>query len=118
MSTRACVRASSPRDKKRVLRLLEQVRKPHRGPLPSELAEQVKACGGYFGRAAGEALTLIALSDQAALNESGSDTEVRALLTPFLAADRSLAVVPVGELAEVKRILVRFGVLVCDALPR
>ncbi|MDR7476061.1 MAG: helicase-associated domain-containing protein [Armatimonadota bacterium] len=109
-------RAGGSRTK--VLHLLDELRQLHRGPFPSELAEQVKAWGGYYGHAAVETLTLIEFRDQAALEELRQHSALRAYLTPFPAGDRALAVVPAEKLAQVKEILARFGVRVKDGLIR
>ncbi len=104
--------------KNKVLRLLEELNKLHRGPFPSTLVEQIKAWGGYYGQAAVETLTLIEFRDQAALDELREHPELQAHLTPFPAGDRALAIVSVEKLAQVKEILARFGVRVRDGLRR
>ena len=102
--------------KARVQRLLEELAKLHRGRFPPELTEQIKAWGGYYGRAAAETLTLIEFRDQAALDELSAHPDLQAYLTPFPAADRALAVVPAEKLPQVKEILARFGVQVKEGL--
>ena len=104
--------------KNKVLRLLDELGHLHRGSLPDKLVEQVKAWGGYYGRAAAETLTLIEFRDRAALDELREHPDLQAYLTPFPAQDRALAVVPAEELARVKEILAFFGVRVKDGLRR
>ncbi|MFN3761609.1 MAG: helicase-associated domain-containing protein, partial [Anaerolineae bacterium] len=50
-------------ERSRVLRILEELHRLHRGPFPDRLAEQIKAWGGYYGHAAAETLTLIEFRD-------------------------------------------------------
>ncbi len=107
-------RAGGSRSK--VLHLLDELGKLHRGPFPGKLAEQIKAWGGYYGQAAVETLTLIEFRDQATLDELRQHPELRSCLTPFPAGNRALAVVPAEKLAQVKEILARFGVRVKDGL--
>jgi len=102
--------------KAKVLRLLEELGKLHRGPFPTELTEQIKAWGGYYGRAAAETLTLIEFRDQAALEELVAHPDLQAYLTPFPTADRALAVIPAEKLPQVKEILGQFGVQVREGL--
>ena len=104
--------------KNKVRRLLEELDRLHRGPFPNKLVEQVKAWGGYYGRAAAETLTLIEFRDQATLDELREHPELQAYMIPFPAGDRALAVVPVEKLTQVKEILARFGVRVRDGLQR
>lgn len=107
-------RAGGSRGK--VLNILEELAKLHRGPFPRQLAEQIKAWGGYYGRAAVDTLTLIEFRDQAALDELSRHPDLQVYLTPFPAGDRALAVVPTGKLVEVKEILSRLGVQIKDGL--
>lgn len=100
----------------RVLQMLEELRRLHRGPFPDELTEQIKAWGGYYGSAAVETLTLIEFGDPVALEELGERPELRGALIPFPAGDRALAVVPTERLAEVREILARLGVRVREGL--
>ncbi len=104
--------------KDKVLRLLDELGRLHRGPFPSKLAEQIKAWGGYYGDAAVETLTLIEFRDWSALEELGEHPELQACLTPFPAGERALAIVPAEKLAQIKEILARFGVHLRDGLPR
>jgi len=103
-------------NKRKVLRMLEELKKLHRGSFPARLIEQIKAWGGYYGDAAIETLTLIEFRDQAALDELRGQANLQELLTPFPAKDRALAVVPTQALEEVKEILERFGVRVAGGL--
>ncbi|MBU0702551.1 MAG: helicase-associated domain-containing protein [Chloroflexi bacterium] len=102
--------------KAKVLRLLEELGNLHRGPFPAELTEQIKAWGGYYGRAAAETLTLIEFRDQATLEELIGHPDLQPYLIPFPTADRALAVVPTEKLPQVKEILARFGVQVKEGL--
>jgi hypothetical protein len=107
-------RAGGSRNK--VLSLLEELGKLHRGPLPDRLVEQVKAWGGYYGNAAAETLTLIEFANRTALDELAQQPDLRALLTPFSAGERALAAVADGNLAQVSEILARYGVRVAGSL--
>ncbi len=102
--------------KAKVLRLLKELGRLHRGPLPTQLSRQIKAWGGYYGRAAAETLTLIEFHDRAALEELANHPDLKAYLTPFPTKDRALAVVPSGKLAQVKKILEQLGVQVTKGL--
>ena len=102
--------------KTKVLRLLEELGHLHRGPFPTELTEQIKAWGGYYGNAAAETLTLIELRDRATLDELIGHPDLQSCLTPFSTQDRALAVIPSEKLAQVKEILARFGVQVREGL--
>lgn len=105
-------------DKNKVRQLLHELRELQRGPFPASLVDQIKAWGGYYGRAAAEALTLIEFRDQATLDELREHPELQAHLSPFRAGERALAVVPAEKLAQVKQILARLGVQVRDGLWR
>jgi hypothetical protein len=98
------------------LALLEELQKLHRGPLPEKLLERIKIWTGYYAGAAIETLTLIEFDDQATLAELQQRPDLRALLTPFPAGERALAVVPAAQLPHVKDILVRLGVNLRDGL--
>ena len=102
----------------RVLRLLEELGRLHRGPLPKGLVEWIKAQGGYYGHAAAETLTLIEFRDQATLEELREHPKLRVLLTPFPAGNRALAVVPANKLPQVQEILAHLGVHVKHGLQR
>ena len=99
-----------------VNRLLDELRKLHRGRLPEPLVTRLKAWGGYYGQAAAETLTLIEFSDPVALQELSQHPALQASLTPFSAGDRALAVIPTNRLAEIKEILAGFGVQVKEGL--
>jgi len=104
-------------DKARVLDILQELDKLHRGAgLPPELVEQIKAWGGYYGDAAAETLTLIEFRDPSALEELAQHPDLKAYLTPFPAGNRALAIVPQDKLAHVKDILAGLGVSVRDSL--
>ncbi len=100
----------------RVLRLLEELARLHRGPLPPALVERVKAWGGYYGDAAVETVTLVEFADAEALDELLERPDLQALLTPFPAGTRALAMVPAGRLAELKEILAALGMRVREGL--
>lgn len=102
--------------KAKVLSLLEELAKLHRGQFPTDLTEQIKAWGGYYGRVAAETLTLIEFRDQAALEELAAHPDLQPCLIPFPAADRALAVVSAEKLPQVKEILGQFGVQVREGL--
>jgi hypothetical protein len=114
LTERSVRRAGGSKDK--VLRFLEELGKLHRGTLPANLEERIKAWGGYYGSAAVETLTLIQFRDQEALDELRQQLDLRPYLVPFPAGDRALAAVPGDKLAEVKEILARFGVSVKEGL--
>lgn len=102
--------------KGKVLRLLEELAKLHRGTLPANLEAQLKAWGGYYGSAAAETLTLLQFHDQEALDELRQQPELQPYLAPFSAGNRALAVVPGDKLAEVQELLARFGVATREGL--
>lgn len=107
-------RAGGSRNK--VLRLLDELRKLHRGPLPDELVTQIQSWGGYYGQAAIETLTLIEFQDQPILQDLSKHPDLQPHLTPFSAGNRALAVVSTEKLVEVKEILARFGIRIKDGL--
>ena len=84
--------------------------------MPTQLSRQIKAWGGYYGRAAAKTLTLIEFHDRAALEELANHPDLKAYLTPFPTKDRALAVVPSGKLAQLKKILGQLGVQVTKGL--
>lgn len=100
----------------KVLRILDELRELHRGRFPEALADQIKAWGGYYGDAGAETLTLIEFRDQATLRELREHPELHALLTPFPAGDRALAVVPENRLEQASEMLTRYGVQVKEHL--
>jgi hypothetical protein len=102
----------------KVLRLLEELSKLHRGQLPETLVEQIKAWGGYYGNAAVETLTLIEFRDQSALDELRRHPELHKYLAPFPAGNRAFAVVQADKLTHVKKILDHFGVRIKDGIRR
>ncbi len=107
-------RAGGSRNK--VLAVLDELSKLNRGVLPAKLADQLKAWGGYYGDAAVETLTLVEFRDQTTLDELYTRPEIGVYLTPFLAGNRALAIVPVEKLAELKETLARLGVPVKKGL--
>jgi len=102
--------------KHKVMRLLDELTKLHRGSFPAQLVEQLKAWGNYYGDATAETLTLIEFRDHAALEELRQHAELQEYLLPFSSEKRALAVVPEEQLAQVKEILARFGVRVTEGL--
>jgi hypothetical protein len=102
--------------KGKVLRLLEELGKLHRGALPANLEKKIKAWGGYYGSAAAETLTLIQFRDQEALDELRQQPDLQPYLVPFPAGNRALAAIPGDKMAEVKEILARFGVSTREGL--
>jgi hypothetical protein len=108
LSAQLVRRASGTKTK--MLRLLEELAKLHRGEFPQELVEQLKAWGGYYGNAAVETLTLIEFRDQDILAELETHPSLQPYLSPFPAGNRALAVVPRDKLAEVHDILTSLGV--------
>jgi hypothetical protein len=104
--------------KARVLRLLEELERLHRGPLPDELVAQIKAWGRYYGDAAFDTVTLIEFRDQMTLHELNARPELAPYLTPFVAGERALAVVSAEDLPQVRKILNRLGVDVEEGLQR
>jgi hypothetical protein len=101
-------RAGGSRGK--VNRVLDELSRLQRGALPEGLPALIKAWGGYYGKARAETLTLVQFRDQEALDELRRQPALGALLTPFPADKRALAVVPTERLAELEEILGRFGV--------
>ena len=99
-----------------MLRLLEELGKLHRGAIPPNLVQQIKACGGYFGSAAAATLTLFEFRDQDALEELRQHPDLRRCLTPFSAGNRALASVPADKLTETKEILACLGVVTREGL--
>ena len=100
--------------KKKVQAILDELGRLHRGRLPGELVEQVKAWGGYYGSAAVGTYTLVEFRDQETLAELRQRPDLRDVLQPFPAGDRALALVPPDRLAEVQAILTRLGVKVVN----
>jgi hypothetical protein len=104
--------------KNKVLHLLAELGRLHRGTLPARLVEQIKAWGSYYGSAVAGTLTLVEFRDQETLDELRTHPQLQELLTPFPAGSRALAVVPADRLAEVHEILNRLGVPVREGLVR
>ena len=102
--------------KNKVLRILDELGKLHRGVLPGELIEQIKGWGGYFGDAAVETLTLVEFRDRATLDELRRHADLKSVLLPFPAGNRALAVVPRDELDRVRESLARLGVQIRDGI--
>lgn len=102
--------------KGKVLRLLEELGRLHRGSVPESVREKVKAWGDYYGNAAAGTVTLIEFRDQETLEELRQHPDLKPYLTPFSAGSRALAAVAGDRLAEVQEILARFGVSVRSGL--
>lgn len=100
-------RASGSRSK--VERLLDDLRKLHRGELPEALVTQIKTWGGYLGQAKMETLTLLEFTDAEALVELRRHPLLQPYLSPFSAGNRSLVVVAADQLETVKKILTDLG---------
>jgi hypothetical protein len=105
-------------NQKKVLTLLDELTKLHRGRLPDELIEQVKTWGHYYGTVASETLTLLEFHNQTILDELRQLPELGEHLTLFPDTDRALAIVANGKLAEVRKTLARFGINVKKEVAR
>lgn len=102
--------------KNKVLRILDELGKLHRGVLPGELIERIKRWGGYYGDAAVETLTLVEFRDRATLDELRKNLDLKSLMLPFPAGNRALAIVPRDELDRVREILTRLGVQIREGI--
>lgn len=103
-------------NKDRVLRMLEELERLHRGPLAPELVARIKAWGRYYGDAATETLTLIEFRDRLTLQELVARPELAPHLKPFPAGERALVVVSTADLPRVREILDQLGVEVREGL--
>ncbi len=104
--------------KSKVLRLLDDLARLHRGPLPDKIITQLKAWGGYYGNAATETLTLIEFRDHDTMAELLAQPDLQAKLTPFPTTDRAIASVAPGDLGAVKTTLISLGIDIKGQLPR
>ncbi|MGD1991876.1 MAG: helicase-associated domain-containing protein [Anaerolineae bacterium] len=104
--------------KERALRLLGELDRLHRGPLPEDLVAKIKAWGRYYGDAATETVTLIEFRDRMTLQELSARPELASYLTPFVAGERALAVVSAEDLPRVREVLNQLGVEVQEGLRR
>jgi len=104
--------------KNKVLWALGELRKLHRGRLPTELVDKIKAWGGYYGDAAVETLTLLQFRDRSALDELCQHRDLRDKLAPFPTGSQTavLAVVRPEDLAQVRKVLAQHGVSVQDGI--
>jgi hypothetical protein len=102
--------------RRKVTRLLAELRKLHRRRLPPVVVERIKAWGGYYGDASAGSITLLEFRDPQSLEELRKDPDLAPVLSPFLADKRALAVVPSDKLSEIKELLARFGIHVRDGL--
>ena len=96
--------------KKKAQNIVDELRKLHRGRLPKNIVEQVKAWGGYYGAATVGTVTLFEFRDQETLNELRQHSELKDLLQPFPAGKRALAVVNGEMVTAVQTILAGLGV--------
>ncbi len=103
---------------KKVLALLDELTKLHRGELPDKLIEQIKAWGNYYGTVASETLTLLEFQNRAILDELRQLPELADHLTLFPDTNRALAIVANGKLAAIRKTLVRLGIEVKKGLAR
>ncbi len=90
--------------------LLTRLRAVHRGELPPQLIQRIKAWGKFYGDARGGVITLIEFRDEAARNELLADPELQPDLTRFEAGTRPLALVRADALARVIALLAERGV--------
>ena len=97
-------------NKARVQRILQELEKLSREPLPNGLADKIRAWGGYYGDAAIETVVLLEFRDREALDELRAEPALRELLLPFSAGNRALAVVPAGRVDELREQLAGYGV--------
>ncbi|MCB8959566.1 MAG: helicase-associated domain-containing protein, partial [Ardenticatenales bacterium] len=96
--------------KEKAQRIIDELRRLHRGRLPEVIVRQVKAWGGYYGAAAAGEVHLFEFRDQEALAELCQLAELRELLQPFAAGNRALAVVAADQVAAVQAILAQLGI--------
>lgn len=102
--------------KRKVLQILTELEKLHRGKLPEPVAVMVKKWGGYYGRAAVETLTLIEFSSREIVAELLGHPRLKDYLTPFATNDRALVVVAPAHLEQVKNELADLGIVIKDGL--
>lgn len=102
--------------KGKVLQLLNELEKLHRGRLPEPVAVMVKKWGGYYGQAAAQTVTLLEFSDREIMEELLKSPSLKDVLTPFPTKDRALVIVPKGYLKQVKAELSELGILVKEGL--
>ena len=107
VTERAVRRVGGSREK--ILALLAEMARLHRGELPTALIGQVKRWGGYYGRADAETVTLLEFGDPAGLRELREDPRLAPLLTPFKAGERTLVAVETEQLSQVVEILLEYG---------
>jgi hypothetical protein len=79
---------------------------------------KIKAWGQYYGDAAAETVTLIEFRDRMTLQELNARPELAPYLTPFVAGERALAVVPTEDLPQLREILKQLGIEVKEGLRR
>ena len=102
--------------RKKVLAMLDELGKLHRGPLPQAIISRVQTWGGYFGQAAVETLTLVEFESREILQDLLEHPDLTPYLSPFSAGNRALAIIQSDALAEVKSILERLGVRLSEGL--
>ena len=102
--------------RKKVERILGELRAMHRGTLPRDLIKRIKGWGAYYGEAAVETLTLVEFRDKAVMAEMRQHPELKAILRPFAAGDRALAVVPADALEKLLLTLDQLGIKINQRL--
>lgn len=102
--------------KGKVLQILAELEKLHRGQLPEPVVVTVKKWGGYYGQAAAQTLTLLEFSDREIMNELLASPRLKGVLALFPTNDRALAIVAAGQLERVKAELSDLGVTVREGL--
>ena len=103
--------------KKKAQNIIDELHKLHRGRLPKNIVEQVKAWGGYYGAATVGTVTLFEFRDQKTLTELCQHVELKGVLRPFPAGTRALAVVDEASVAAVQTTLAQLGVNVTPFTP-
>lgn len=102
--------------KRKVLQILGELEKLHRGQLPEPVVSMVKKWGGYYGRAAAQTVTLLEFSDREIMNELLESPRLKDMLTAFPTNDRALVIVAADYLEQVKTELSDLGVSVKEGL--
>ncbi len=98
--------------KQKVQAIVDELGKLNRGQLSQGLVAQIRAWGGYYGRATVGTMTLFEFRDQETLAELRDLPELTERLQPFDAGKRALAVVAEEEVTAVRTILSGLGVAV------
>ena len=100
--------------KKKVQTILDELHKLHRGRFPGDLADQIKAWGGYYGNATIGTYTLIEFINHDILNELLKHSQLREILQPFAAGERAITAVPASKLPQVRAILTQLGIKITE----